>query len=44
MYARYRFEHENEEKQNLTGYIGKILNHVGFGDSGIAYSNFTFKE
>lgn len=44
MYAVYRFNTENDEKQNLTGYIGKILNHVGHGDSGIAYSNFTYTD
>jgi integrase len=44
MYAVYRFNTENEEKQNLTGYIAKILNHAETSDSGIAYSNFTYKE
>tara|TARA_R110000823_G_scaffold93752_1_gene205206 strand:- start:2737 stop:3525 length:789 start_codon:yes stop_codon:yes gene_type:complete len=43
MYAVYRFNTENDEKQNITGYIGKILNHADGGDSGIAYSNFTYK-
>jgi hypothetical protein len=42
MYAVYRFKTENDEKQNITGYIGKILNHADGGDSGIAYSNFTY--
>jgi hypothetical protein len=43
MYAVYRFNTENEEQQNLTGYIGKILNHGETSDSGIAYSNFSFQ-
>lgn len=43
MYGVYRFNTENEEKLNLTGYIGKILNHALGSDSGIAYSNFTYK-
>lgn len=42
MYAVYRFNTENDEKLNLTGYIGKILNHAAASDSGIAYSNFTY--
>lgn len=44
MYAVYRFNHENEEKLNLTGYIANILNHTATSDSGIAYSNFSYKE
>jgi hypothetical protein len=40
IYAVYRFQHENPDSQNLTGYIGKILNHSEASDSGIAYSNF----
>jgi hypothetical protein len=44
MYAVYRFNKENPDKQNLTGYIGKILNHTETSDSGIAYSNFTYTE
>ena len=44
MYGVYRFTHENPEKQNLTGYIAKILNHGETSDSGIAYSNFSFVE
>jgi len=44
MYAKYRFYHENEEKQVETGFISRILNHGEGSDSGIAYSNFTYKE
>ena len=44
MYAVYRFNTENDQKQNLTGFISKILNHGDTSDSGIAYSNFSFIE
>lgn len=44
MYGVYRFNKENDEKLNLTGYIGKILNHAEGSDSGIAYSNFTYTD
>jgi hypothetical protein len=44
MYAKYRFYHENEEKQVETGFIARILNHGSGSDSGINYSNFTYKE
>ena len=44
MYAVYRFNKENPEKQNLTGHIARILNHGDTSDSGIAYSNFSFVE
>lgn len=44
MYAKYRFFHENAEKQVETGYIAKILNHGETSDSGINYSNFTYKQ
>lgn len=42
MYAVYRFNNENDQKQNLVGFISKILNHGDTSDSGIAYSNFSF--
>jgi hypothetical protein len=42
MYGVYRFNTENEEKLNLTGYIAKILNHSLGSDSGVNYSNFTY--
>lgn len=44
MYAVYRFNTENEKKQNLVGFISSILNHGDTSDSGIAYSNFSFIE
>ena len=44
MYGVYRFNKENDEKLNITGYIGKILNHAEGSDSGIAYSNFTYTD
>jgi len=44
MYAVYRFNKENPEKQNLTGYLAQILSHGPTSDSGIAYSNFSFVE
>ena len=44
MYAVYRFNKENEEKQNLVGFISSILNHGDTSDSGIAYSNFSFVD
>ena len=44
MYAVYRFNKENEDKQNLTGFISSILNHGPTSESGIAYSNFSFVE
>ena len=44
MYAVYRFNKENPDKQNLTGYIANILNHGETSDSGVAYSNFSLKE
>ena len=44
MYGVYRFNTENDDKQNLTGYIAKILNHNDSSDSGIAYSNISFVE
>ena len=44
MYAVYRFNKENPDKQNLTGYLARILNHNDSSDSGIAYSNFSFVE
>jgi hypothetical protein len=44
MYAKYRFYHENEEQQVETGFIARILNHGSGSDSGINYSNFTYKE
>ena len=42
LYAVYRFETDNPERQNLTGYISEILNHGSSSDSGIAYSNFNY--
>lgn len=42
LYSVYRFETENDGKQNLIGYIGQILNHGPSSDSGIAYSNFNY--
>ena len=44
MYAIYRFNKENDDKLNLTGFISTILNHAEGGDSGIAYSNFNFTD
>ena len=44
MYGVYRFNTENIEKQNLVGFISRVLNHGDTSDSGIAYSNFSFVE
>ena len=44
MYGVYRFNKENPEKLNLTGYLSTILNHGPTSESGIAYSNFSFVE
>ena len=44
MYGVYRFNTENDQKQNLVGFISKILNHGDTSDSGIAYSNFSFVD
>ena len=44
MYGVYRFNKENDQKQNLVGYISSILNHGDTSDSGIAYSNFSFVD
>jgi integrase len=42
MYAVYRFETDNPDRVNLTGYIGDVLNHEDSSDAGIAYSNFNY--
>ena len=42
MYAVYRFNKENPNKQNLAGYLSQILSHGPTSDSGVAYSNFSF--
>jgi len=41
MYARYMYETNNKEDQNINGYITKILNH-GSPESSLSYSNYKF--
>jgi len=41
MYARYMFETNNDDNQNINGYITKILNHDSF-ESSLSYSNYKF--
>jgi hypothetical protein len=41
MYARYMFETNNKEEQNINGYITKILNH-GSPESSLSYSNYNY--
>jgi len=41
MYARYMYETNNENNQNINGYITKILNHGSF-ESSLSYSNYKF--
>lgn len=41
MYARYMYETNNEDNQNINGYITKILNHGSF-ESSLSYSNYKF--
>ena len=41
IYARYMFETNNDENQNINGYITKILNHGSF-ESSLSYSNYKY--
>lgn len=41
MYAQYQYSTNNEEDQNINGYITKILNHSS-PDASLSYSNYKF--
>jgi len=41
MYARYMYETNNDENQNINGYLTRILNHDS-PESSLSYSNYRF--
>ena len=41
IYARYMYETNNEDNQNINGYITKILNHQS-PESSLSYSNYKY--
>jgi hypothetical protein len=43
LYAVYRYHTDNAEKQNLVGFISRVLNHGATSESGVNYSNYDFQ-
>jgi len=44
LYGVYRYHTDNPAKQNLVGYISRVLNHGASSESGVNYSNYSFEE
>jgi hypothetical protein len=44
LYGVYRYHTDNPGKQNLVGYISRVLNHGATSESGVNYANYSFEE